>query len=181
MNLDYKHKWSEDWTRGHCCIEIRELGRNQQRLSWWLRRQRIHLQCARPKLDPLVRKIPWRKEWQPTSVFLPGEFHGQRSLVGYSSQGHKELDTIAFSLLATVSRRKKWSSMPKCTGKLRWSIESLDSTREILVEWWRQKPYWKQSEWGRRWNIVNSSKTFYFKDNQMGGIHGVGYKDQEAL
>ena len=34
-----------------------------------------------------------RREWQPTPVFLPGEFHGQRSLVGYSSWGHKELDT----------------------------------------------------------------------------------------
>ena len=32
----------------------------------------------------LVRKIPWRKAWQPIPIFLPGEFHGQRSLVGYS-------------------------------------------------------------------------------------------------
>ena len=38
-----------------------------------------------------VRKIPWRKEWQPTPVFLPGEFYGQRSLVGYSSRGHKKV------------------------------------------------------------------------------------------
>ena len=35
----------------------------------------------------------WRREWQPTSVFLPGEFHGQKSLVGYSLRGCKELDT----------------------------------------------------------------------------------------
>ena len=34
--------------------------------------------------NPWVRKIPWREEWQPTPVFLPGEFHGQRSLAGYS-------------------------------------------------------------------------------------------------
>ena len=33
--------------------------------------------------DPRVRKIPWRREWQPTPVFLPGESHGERSLVGY--------------------------------------------------------------------------------------------------
>ena len=38
-------------------------------------------------------KIPWRREWQPTPVFLPGEFHGQRSLAGYSPMGHVELDT----------------------------------------------------------------------------------------
>ena len=43
--------------------------------------------------NPWVGKIPWRRKWQPTPVFLPGEFHGQRSLVGYSPWGHKELDT----------------------------------------------------------------------------------------
>ena len=43
----------------------------------------------------LVRKIPWRRKWQPTAVFLPGEFHGERSLAGYSSWGHKELDMSA--------------------------------------------------------------------------------------
>ena len=41
----------------------------------------------------LVVKIPWRKKWQPTAVFLPGESHGQRSLAGYSPWGSKELDT----------------------------------------------------------------------------------------
>ena len=46
----------------------------------------------RPGFDPRVGKIPWTREWQPTTVFLPGEFHGQRSLVGYSPWGHKELD-----------------------------------------------------------------------------------------
>ena len=40
--------------------------------------------------SPWVRKIPWRREWQPTPVVLPGEIHGQRSLVGYSPWGHKE-------------------------------------------------------------------------------------------
>ena len=37
--------------------------------------------------------IPWWRAWQPTSVLLPGESHGQRSLAGYSPYGHKELDT----------------------------------------------------------------------------------------
>ena len=45
-----------------------------------------------PVFDPCVRKIPWRRSWQPTPVFLPGESHGQRSLAGYSPWGHKELD-----------------------------------------------------------------------------------------
>ena len=39
-----------------------------------------------------VGKIPWRRAWQPTPVFLPGESHGQRSLCGYSPWGHKESD-----------------------------------------------------------------------------------------
>ena len=38
----------------------------------------------RCEFDPWVKKIPWRRAWQPTPVFLPGEFHGQRSLLGYS-------------------------------------------------------------------------------------------------
>ena len=41
----------------------------------------------------LVRKVLWRRKWQPTPVFLPGKSHGQRSLVDYSPWGHKELDT----------------------------------------------------------------------------------------
>ena len=36
---------------------------------------------------------PWSREWQPTLLFLPGEFHGQRSLAGYTPWGCKELDT----------------------------------------------------------------------------------------
>ena len=40
--------------------------------------------------DPWVGKISWKRKWQPTPVFLPGEFHGQRSLAGYSPWGHKE-------------------------------------------------------------------------------------------
>ena len=39
--------------------------------------------------DPWVEKLPWRRKWQPTEVFLPGEFHGQRSLVGHNSWGHR--------------------------------------------------------------------------------------------
>ena len=47
--------------------------------------------------DPWVRKIPWRRAWQLTPVFLFGEAHGQRSLAGYSPWGHKELDAAEAS------------------------------------------------------------------------------------
>ena len=60
------------------------------------------------RLDPWVGKIPWRREWEPTLVFSPGEFHSQRSLEGYSPWGRKEsspapqsegIDSLAFCLL----------------------------------------------------------------------------------
>ena len=44
-----------------------------QALSCWLWQWRIHLQCWRPGFHPWVRKIPWKRTWQPTPVFLPGE------------------------------------------------------------------------------------------------------------
>ena len=45
------------------------------------------------RFDHWVGKMPWRRAWQPTSVFLLGESRGQRSLAGYSPGGHKESDT----------------------------------------------------------------------------------------
>ena len=48
---------------------------------------RVCLQYRRPEFSPWVTKIPWRREWQPTPVFLPGESRGQGSLVGYSPWG----------------------------------------------------------------------------------------------
>ena len=58
-------------------------------LPWWLRQKSICLQCRRPRFNPWVEKIPWRRKWQPTPVLLPGKFHGLRSLVGYSPWGGK--------------------------------------------------------------------------------------------
>ena len=52
-------------------------------------------QCRKRKrlgFNPWVKKIPWRRAWQPTPVFLPGESHGQRNLAGCSPVGCKELD-----------------------------------------------------------------------------------------
>ena len=51
--------------------------------------ERICLQCRRPRFSSWVRKILWRREWQPTPVFLPGECYGQRSLVGYCTGSHR--------------------------------------------------------------------------------------------
>ena len=47
--------------------------------------------CKRPEFNPWVRKIPWRRKWQPTPVFLPRESHGQRRLIGYSPWGSQRI------------------------------------------------------------------------------------------
>ena len=78
---------------------------------WWMGTHRGHLSVPSPptslgfsggegtcqrgrcEFSPWVGKMPWRREWQPTPVFLPGESHEQRSLAGYSPGGHKELNT----------------------------------------------------------------------------------------
>ena len=65
------------------------------RVLSWLSGKESACQCERNKrhgFNPWVGKIPWRRKWQPTPVFLPGESHGQRSLGGYSPQDSKELD-----------------------------------------------------------------------------------------
>ena len=66
-------------------------------LPRWLRGKESTCQCSRYQthvFNPWVGKISWKRKWQPTPVFLPGESHGQRSLAGYSPGGLKELDTI---------------------------------------------------------------------------------------
>ena len=64
-------------------------------LPGWHNCKEFACQCRsrrRQGFNPWVRKIPLIRKWQPIPVFLPGEFHGQRSLVGYSPWCHKELD-----------------------------------------------------------------------------------------
>ena len=56
-------------------------------LPWWLSWLRVHLQCGRPGFDPWVGKIPWRKAWQPTPVFLPGESPWTEDPGGLQSMG----------------------------------------------------------------------------------------------
>ena len=69
-------------------------------------------QCRRHnrlEFDPWVRKIPWSRKWQPMSVFLPGKYHGQRSLVGCSPWGYKESETT--ERLSVIHMGKKVGKM----------------------------------------------------------------------
>ena len=99
-------------------------------LPWWLRCSRILPQCRRPGFYPWIRKSPLRRKWQPTSVFLPGEFHVQRSLVGYSPWGPKQSDVteqLTLSLTAFWVIQwilPSWSQVPlpllnlTCTARI---------------------------------------------------------------
>ena len=92
-----------------------------QRLSW----QELTCQCRRYKkrgFNPWVRKIPWSRRWQPTPVFLPGKFHGQRSLAGYNSQGHKELDTTEQLSIQRESGCPELNKKPKVQTEMRLGL-----------------------------------------------------------
>ena len=85
----------------------------QNGLPRWCSGKESVCQCRRHGFHPWVGKILWRRDWQPTPVFLPGEFHGQRSLAGYSPWGHKELDltewlTLSFKELMALDISLKW-------------------------------------------------------------------------
>ena len=81
-------------------------------LPRWFSGKKSACQCRKCRFDPWIRKIPWRRKWQPTPVFLPGKFHGQKNLVGYSPWGCRELDTTEH----THKERRKtvWTQMQVC-------------------------------------------------------------------
>ena len=71
----------------------------------WRSGEESSCQCRgskRCKFDPWVGKIPWSRKWQPTPLFLHGEFHGQRSLVDYSPWSHEEWNTTNTTLLVNT-------------------------------------------------------------------------------
>ena len=76
------------------------------RLPRWLRDEGSACGCRRHRVNTWARKILWKRKWQSTPAFLPGESHGQRNLAGYGPGGHKESDT-------TEHARMHWS-LPRC-------------------------------------------------------------------
>ena len=88
-------------------------------LPEWLRWWRICLQSGRLEFDSWIGKIPWRREWQPTLVSLSEEFHGQRSLVGYSPWHHRvghNWAMITFTLWKNKNVYQVSSSVPGMNG-----------------------------------------------------------------
>ena len=71
-----------------------------------------------PRFDPWVRKTPWRREWLPTAVLLPGESQRQRNLVGYSPWSHKESDTREVTWAHNISTKTVYSIFHSHTSDL---------------------------------------------------------------
>ena len=121
---------------------------------------RIRPQCGRPGFNPRVGKIPSRREWQPTPVFLLGEFHGQRSLEGYSPWGHKESDTterLTFSLKISLAF---WS--PNSNDQLFVGLHALQKPgiKLILLRGLRRKENLPQGE-DEEFTQVNTSEVMW--------------------
>ena len=77
-------------------------------LPWWLSGKESACQCRRQcRFDPWVRKIHWRKKWQPTPVFVPGKSRGQKSLAVYSPWDHKRVRHDLVTKQLTICR-KTW-------------------------------------------------------------------------
>ena len=106
---------------------------------------RICLQCTRIWVNPWVRKIPFRREWIPTPVFFPGEFHGQRSLKGLQSIGlqraRHDLVTNTFQSIHSLSIYQKDP------------LEEDMATNSSILAWrilWTKKPGGLQSTGSQR-------------------------------
>ena len=90
MDVSLSELWELVMDREAWRAAIHGFARSRTRLSDWTELIRGTGRC---RFDPWVGKIPWRKKWQPTPVFLPGKSYGQMCLAGYRPWRRKELDT----------------------------------------------------------------------------------------
>ena len=80
---------------------------------------------------PWVGKIPWSRKWQPSPVFLPGKFHGERSLARYSPQGCKELDKTEWAMSWCDSASRGQGCIPRILSASRELDGSLGRLRRM--------------------------------------------------
>ena len=83
----------------HCPLQQYPFGKQYTYLPGLPRSARQCRRHKRHRFDPWIGKIPWSRKWQPAPGFLPGKFHGQRSLVGYSPWDRRESDVIEHNTL----------------------------------------------------------------------------------
>ena len=106
--------WFSHWVK---CLDCKPLLFWEVRIHFWasqvvlvVKNPPADVRDLRHGFDPWDGKIPWRRAWQPTPAFLPGESHRQRSPVGYSPYSHTEWDTTEATLQQHYLSRKWWTA-----------------------------------------------------------------------
>ena len=128
---------TKSWTQLSNWAQWEESG-----FPWWLSGRESACWCRRCRrrgFDPWVRKIPWRRKWQPAPVFLPGESHGQGSLVGYSLSGCHRV-------------RHDLMTKHQCVRVIQWKSqrEWLPAERQMSRKPWQQCRAWSVLETNSR-------------------------------
>ena len=130
--LTYRRQWPS-WKNKPWVLIVKTLCFNG--LHRWNSGKESACQCRRYKrhgFHPLeIVKIPWRREWQLTPIFLPGKFCEQRSLTVYSPWGHKESDMTEPVHANTYVLIKYPPVTPKCCYQCTWY-----DTEEMLLQWY---------------------------------------------
>ena len=111
----------------------------------------------------LSQEDPLKKEWQPTPVFLPGEFHGQRSLAGYIPLGCKELDTTEWlSLTHSLTHSlllhglEALELLTQASAHLLWIFcLTLEPTKILCLDY-----FFFQETWANRYSDFSASRSF---------------------
>ena len=115
-NCNFPKQWKNSFlwfSWDSCCLGIPR----------WFSAKESACQCRRRRshgFDPLVGKVSWRRKWQPTPIFLPGKFHGERSLASCSPWGRKGSDTT--------------EHVPIHAHCLRKQLESESETRSVMSD-----------------------------------------------
>ena len=142
-------------------------------------------QCRKLLFDPWVGKIPWRREWLPTPVFLTGEFHEHKSLVGYSPWGCKESYMTERLTLAYLSNPsmftepcfigEKWGrscGSDPWVGKITWSRKWQPAPVFLPGQFHAQKGLVGHRPWGHReLDTTDLAYTGAYTSTHATGVH----------
>ena len=138
--------WATVYSATKSQTQLNQLSMHEHRYRYkygllrWLRGKESACQCRKCRrcvFDPQVRKIPYSRKWQPALVFLLGKCHGQRSLVGYSQWGCKELDVTGD--WEQMHRDIEIYPYPICSVSLQNFITGSNPTRGIAVSMYLKK------------------------------------------
>ena len=123
----------------------------KNRASWWLSGKESACQCRRHGFNPWIGKIPWRRKWQPTPVFLPGESRGQRSLVGSTG-----LQGVRHSLASKQQQRRDRTLLDGAAGNQR--LGALCNEPHMA----REKLSWARNPCSVSWECEVLSHTLFY-------------------